>query len=205
MTEEQLDMVRTIVAIYRGTHNWHNYVPGADPDDQRCYMRIINIESGSPEIHNGMEWIRIKAQSKAMARYQFRRMISLLILVIRTNTPRSLIANSFGVNKIDLPNAPECSLIFHQPLYAAYNDSVGGKFAINFEEEKQKVESFRKNQIHDRVYVDEREELHFEQWLSNIDKHAFLYKYFLNSRGLISNQNAFLREGAIEANMYNIR
>ncbi|KAJ3241823.1 tRNA pseudouridine synthase 1, partial [Chytriomyces hyalinus] len=45
ITEEQLDMVRTIVAIFRGTHNWHNYVPGADADDQRCFMRIINIES----------------------------------------------------------------------------------------------------------------------------------------------------------------
>ncbi|KAJ3002696.1 UNVERIFIED_CONTAM: tRNA pseudouridine synthase 1 [Siphonaria sp. JEL0065] len=203
MTEEQLDMVRTIVAIFRGTHNWHNYVPGADADDQRCFMRIINIESGSPEIHNGMEWIRIKVQSKAMARFQFRRMISLLILVIRTNTPRSLIANSFGVNKIEIPDAPAGSLIFHQPAYNVYNDSVGPKYAVNFDDEKAKVEGFRKTQIHDRVYVEERED--FEQWLRNIDRHAFLYKYYLNSRGLISAQNSFLRDGANEENLYNIR
>ncbi|KAI9345667.1 pseudouridine synthase [Obelidium mucronatum] len=205
MTEEQLDMVRTIVAIFRGTHNWHNYVPGADADDQRCFMRIINIESGSPEIHNGLEWIRIKAQSKAMARFQFRRMISLLILVIRTNTPRSLIANSFGVNKIDIPDAPASNLIFHQPVYSMYNDSVAPKYQINFDEEKAKVEGFRKTQIHDRLYVEEREMLHFEEWLRNIDRHAFLYKYFLNSRGLISTQNAFLRHSKIEENLYNIR
>ncbi|ORY51088.1 pseudouridine synthase [Rhizoclosmatium globosum] len=205
MTEEQLDMIRTIVAIYRGTHNWHNYVPGADPDDQRCFMRIINIESGSPEIHSGMEWIRIKIQSKALARFQFRRMMALLILVIRTNTPRSLIANSFGVGKIEIPDAPASGLIFHQPGYALYNQNVAPEFAINFDDEKSKVEGFRKTEVHERVFLEEREELHFEQWLKEIDRHSFLYKYYLNSRGLIGVQNAFIRQGAVEENMYNIR
>ncbi|KAJ3408390.1 hypothetical protein CcCBS67573_g02433 [Chytriomyces confervae] len=205
ITEEQLDMVRTIVAIFRGTHNWHNYVPGADADDQRCFMRIINIESGSPELHNGMEWIRIKVQSKAMARFQFRRMMALLILVIRTNTPRSLIANSFGVTKIEIPNAPAMGLIFHQPSYAQYNEAVGPKNAINFDEDKSKVEAFRRSMIHEQVYTEEREALHFEEWLRNIDTHAFLYKYYLNARGLITPQNAFLREGSLEESMYNVR
>ncbi|KAI8844123.1 pseudouridine synthase [Chytriomyces cf. hyalinus JEL632] len=205
ITEEQLDMVRTIVAIFRGTHNWHNYVPGADADDQRCFMRIINIESGSPEVHNGMEWIRIKAQSKAMARFQFRRMMALLILVVRTNTPRSLIANSFGVTKIDIPNAPAMGLIFHQPTYAQYNEAVGPESAINFDEDKSKVESFRRSMIHEQVYTEERDGLHFEEWLRKIDTNAFLYKYYLNARGLITPQNAFLREGALEESMYNVR
>ncbi|KAI8621008.1 pseudouridine synthase [Chytriomyces sp. MP71] len=206
ITEEQLDMVRTIVAIFRGTHNWHNYVPGADADDQRCFMRIINIESGSPELHGGMEWIRVKAQTKAMARYQFRRMMALMILVVRTNTPRSLIANSFGINKIEIPNAPALGLIFHQPAYAAYNESTRAGTQINFDEEKQRVESFRRNIIHEQIYAEERESLYFEEWLRGIDQTAFLYKHYLNARGLISPQNAYLREGgSLEQSMYNMR
>ncbi|KAJ3112176.1 tRNA pseudouridine synthase 1 [Physocladia obscura] len=203
MTEEQLDIVRSIIAIYRGTHNWHNYVPNADPDDQRCYMRIINIESGSPEIHNGMEWIRIKVQAKAMARFQFRRMIALLILVVRTNTPRSVIANSFGITKITIPEAPGGMQIFHQPLYAGYNSVAGPGAEINFDDEKGRVEAFRKQQIHDVVYAEERESLAFEDWLREIDRVAFLYKYFLNARGLIGTQTAFLRSGMDESSIYN--
>ncbi|KAJ3138500.1 tRNA pseudouridine synthase 1 [Physocladia obscura] len=208
MTEEQLDIVRSIVAIYRGTHNWHNYVPGANQDDQRCFMRIINIESGSPEIHNGMEWLRIKVQAKAMARFQFRRMMALLVLVVRTNTPRSVIANSFGISKVNIPEAPSAMQIFHQPLYTNYNAVAGPGAAINFDDEKSQVEKFRKQQIHEAIYAEERESLAFEDWLRDIDRVAFLYKYFLNARGLIGVQNAYVR-GAIggvdESLIYNVR
>ncbi|KAJ3380073.1 tRNA pseudouridine synthase 1 [Entophlyctis sp. JEL0112] len=190
MTEEQLDMVRNIIAIYRGTHNWHNYVPGGDPDDQRCFMRIINIESGPPEVHNGMEWIRIKVQAKALARFQLRRMMGLLILVVRTNTPRSVIANSFGAScKFAIPEAPASSLVFHQPLYAP-----GFSVTVALESERGRIETFRKSMIHERVYHDERVEMAFEEWLRGIDRVSFLYKHFLNSRGIVTQQNSFLRD-----------
>ncbi|KAJ3337752.1 tRNA pseudouridine synthase 1 [Entophlyctis luteolus] len=189
MTEEQLDMVRNIVAIYRGTHNWHNYIPGGDPDDQRCFMRIINIESAPPEVHNGMEWIRIKVQAKALARFQLRRMMGLLILVVRTSTPRSLIANSFGTAcKFEIPEAPASSVVFHQPHYAP-------EFAVTgaLESERARIEAFRKTMIHDRVYQDERIEMAFAEWLRGIDRVSFLYKHFLNSRGVVKPQKSFLR------------
>ncbi|KAJ3343299.1 tRNA pseudouridine synthase 1 [Entophlyctis luteolus] len=204
MTEEQLDMVRNIIAIYRGTHNWHNYVPGGDPDDQRCYMRIINIESGPPELHNGMEWIRIKVQAKALARFQLRRMIGLLILVIRTNTPRSVIANSFGAScKFEIPDAPASSLVFHQPQYAP-----GLAVTVALESERAHIEAFRKSMIHERVYQDERVEMVFEEWLRGIDQVSFLYKHFLNSRGIVTQQTSFLRDShstLSEEAIYNVR
>ncbi|KAJ3377504.1 tRNA pseudouridine synthase 1, partial [Entophlyctis sp. JEL0112] len=141
MTEEQLDMVRNIVAIYRGTHNWHNYIPGGDPDDQRCFMRIINIESAPPEVHNGMEWIRIKHAAQ-----------------------------------------------LDQPHYAP-------EFAVTgaLESERARIEAFRKTMIHDRVYQDERIEMAFAEWLRGIDRVSFLYKHFLNSRGVVKPQKSFLR------------
>ncbi|KAJ1552088.1 hypothetical protein HK405_012716 [Cladochytrium tenue] len=35
--------------------------------------------------------------------------------------------------------------------------------------------------------------MHFQEWLRGIDTYAFLYKHFLNSRGVISRQTSFLR------------
>eukprot|EP00842_Homolaphlyctis_polyrhiza_P003794 jgi/Hompol1/4415/HPOL_007092-RA len=75
MTPSQYDHLRGILALFNGTHNWHNYVPGAAQDDPRCYIRILNVEASGLEQHEGMEWIRIKVQAQSFARYQIRRMM----------------------------------------------------------------------------------------------------------------------------------
>ncbi|KAJ1569170.1 tRNA pseudouridine synthase 1 [Nowakowskiella sp. JEL0078] len=75
MPQSQFDLLQHIVGLFRGTHNFHNYIPGATYEDPRCYMRILNIECSKPEEHAGMEWVRIKVQAKAFARFQIRKMI----------------------------------------------------------------------------------------------------------------------------------
>ena len=132
----QVEMLRNILALYRGTHNWHNFVPGASHDDERCYMRIINMECSEPEVHFGMEWIRVKVHATALARFQFRRMISLAIMVIRTNTPRSVVGNSFGIHCISIPESPARGLIFDAPFYGKYNDGKSMADQVSFDIEK---------------------------------------------------------------------
>lgn len=122
ITESQIKTLKTIISLYNGTHNWHNYIPGASADDSRCYLRILNMEVSSPEIHEGLEWVRVKVQAKAFARYQIRKMIALAIMVIRTNTPVSVIGNSFGYAKIELPEVPSLGLILDEPHYSEFND-----------------------------------------------------------------------------------
>jgi tRNA pseudouridine(38-40) synthase len=185
-TPAQLDMLNNIIGIYKGTHNWHNFIPGASQQDQRCYMRVINMDCAAPEVHFGMEWIRVKVQAKAFARYQFRKMMALAIFVIRTNTPRSVIANSFGVSKIDIPEAPASGLILEQPFYDEYNNNSHAN--ISFDDDKTPIERFRKSQVHDKIYRDEEDMMHFGEWLRSVDTYAFLYTHYLNQRGIIRAQ-----------------
>ncbi|KAJ3195421.1 hypothetical protein HK101_000263 [Irineochytrium annulatum] len=156
---EQLDMLRHIISIFRGTHNFHNYIPGASYDDDRCYMRILSMEMSEPEVHFGMEWIRVKVQARAFARFQIRRMLGLAILVIRTNTPRAVVANSFGFAQIDIPEAPAIGLICDEVFYLKYNEEPTRTQAtrVDFNGVKDTVETFRKNQIHDWIYREEQE------------------------------------------------
>jgi tRNA pseudouridine38-40 synthase len=49
-------------------------------------------------------------------------MIALAILVIHTNTPVSVIGNSFGHAKIEFPEAPALGLILDEPHYTQFND-----------------------------------------------------------------------------------
>jgi tRNA pseudouridine38-40 synthase len=124
ITESQIKTLKTIISLYNGTHNWHNYIPGASANDSRCYLRILNVELSAPEMHDGLEWVRVKVQAKAFARYQIRKMIALAIMVIHTNTPVSVIGNSFGYAKIEFPEAPGLGLILDEPHYTQFNDQA---------------------------------------------------------------------------------
>jgi tRNA pseudouridine(38-40) synthase len=138
ITESQMKTLKTIISLYNGTHNWHNYIPGASANDSRCFLRILNVELAAPQMHDGLEWVRVKVQAKAFARYQIRKMIALAIMVIRTNTPVSVIGNSFGYAKIELPEVPALGLILDEPHYNQFNDyaSRNNNCVIDFEEIK---------------------------------------------------------------------
>ncbi|KAJ1563761.1 tRNA pseudouridine synthase 1, partial [Nowakowskiella sp. JEL0078] len=177
ISQNQYDLLQHIVGLFRGTHNFHNYIPGATYEDPRCYMRILNIECSRPEEHAGMEWVRIKVQAKAFARFQIRKMIG------KTNTPRSILGNSFGFAKIDIPEAPGHALILDETHYEGYNEKAGLSNGVNFTEYASAIEGFRKPAIHNAIYTDEYENMNFEEWVRSIDRFSFLYMYYLNPRG----------------------
>ncbi|KAJ3034462.1 tRNA pseudouridine synthase 1 [Rhizophlyctis rosea] len=197
ITDTQFKALNHIIGIYNGTHNWHNYIPGAKYEDPRCYMRILNIELSKPEEHAGMEWVRVKVQAKAFARLQVRKMISLAVLVVRTNTPRSVVANSFGFAKVDAPECPAPFLILDQPHYDSYNSDCARRSAptqqIDFEKHYAAIQSFRHSKIHDAIYLAESHNMNFEKWLRSVDEYSFLYTYYLNQRGVIRPRNAYVR------------
>ncbi|RKO88306.1 pseudouridine synthase [Blyttiomyces helicus] len=196
ISPQQVEALSRIIGIYNGTHNWHNFIPGGKYDDPRCYMRILNIECSAPEEHAGMEWIRIKVQAKAFARFQVRKMIALAIMVIRTNTPRSIVGNSFGFASLDIPEAPGHCAILDTPHYDIYNSDCarrGDPSTISFEHNRSAITAFRHREIHDAIYRAERECMLFEPWLRAMDSYSFLYAHFLNARGVIRPCTAFVR------------
>jgi tRNA pseudouridine(38-40) synthase len=65
------------LALFNGTHNFHNFIPGSVQDDNRCFVRVFNIEAAPLEIHHGMEWVRIKVQARSFGRDQIKRMMGI--------------------------------------------------------------------------------------------------------------------------------
>ena len=55
--------------------------------------------------------------------------MSIVMLACRTNTPPSLIAETYGPKKIHIPKAPPLGLLLQRPVFKTYNDRlkhVGG-------------------------------------------------------------------------------
>ncbi|KAJ3182640.1 tRNA pseudouridine synthase 1 [Geranomyces variabilis] len=202
VTADQLKAMNHIISIFNGTHNWHNYIPGAKYEDSRCYMRIINIDCSAPEVHFGMEWVRVKVQAKAFARYQVRKMMAMAIMVIRTNTPRSVVANSFGYTNIDIPEAPGFGLILDEPFYDTFNSDCerrGDPKGVHFNKHQGPITEFRHHRIHDAIYRAELETMAFVKWTRNLDAYSFLYTYFLNERGVVVPPRNLVSKKAVAA------
>lgn len=110
-------------------------------------------------------------------------MIGLLVLVGRTNTPASLVPETYGPARIHVPKAPGLGLLLEEPFFAAYNRRVaqsnaridnrsrgkGGKAPASGEDEDAKrelvdfkkyeaeMEQFKQTFIYDRIMKEEEE------------------------------------------------
>ncbi|KAJ3202321.1 tRNA pseudouridine synthase 1 [Entophlyctis luteolus] len=213
VTAKQLASVRAILNQYRGTHDFHNYARGAndEPVEGPLYARILNTECADPSVtHAGMEWIRIRIATPApLAHMQLRAMLAMLVLVVRTNTPLSVIAGSFGRTRIpNLPVAPVAGCGIADVDYSAWNyglklststergDGDGLIHAdgvIDFGELmpdlKQYVEGFVEGSVRDEVYIEEEDAMVYEAWLKEIDACAHSFTNFLNPRGIVSGRH----------------
>ena len=117
----------------------------------------------------------------------------MLIMVIRTNTPRSVIANSFGYQKIDIPDAPANFFILDEPHYNNYNvESLRlKKEPLSFSNTKS--EEF-KRQLLARLFSREKDEMVYEKWLRELDNYSFMYTNFLNETGVITKPMNYPKE-----------
>ncbi|CAD6900864.1 unnamed protein product [Tilletia controversa] len=102
----QLERTRTIFQQYAGSHNFHNFT------------------ISDPKLINGTEWVSIKFHGQSFMLHQIRKMIGLLVLIARTPTPASLIAETYGPARIHVPKAPGLGLLLEQPLFGSYNAKV---------------------------------------------------------------------------------
>jgi tRNA pseudouridine38-40 synthase len=51
-------------------------------------------------------------------------MMALAMLACRTNTPPSLLPETFGPKKIHIPKAPPLGLLLQSPVFKTYNDRI---------------------------------------------------------------------------------
>ena len=73
ITKNQYDKIRFCLALFNGTHNFHNYIPGSVQEDSRCFVHINNIEAAKLEVHNNLEWLRVKVQANSFGRDMVRK------------------------------------------------------------------------------------------------------------------------------------
>ncbi|KAJ7066326.1 pseudouridine synthase [Mycena amicta] len=195
---EQMDQLRAGAQRYLATHNFHNFtVNGAFGD--RSNQRVMkNIEIADPVVYGQTEWISVLFHGQSFMMHQ-RKMISALVLTVRTGTPPQIIDELYGPRDVFIPKMPALGLLLEQPIFDSYNTRVGNaneqlkegeadndyRPPVDFEKHKAEMEAFKEEWIYRNMrMVEERDGL-FDAWIRMVDSYGGTDLLYLNPRGTI--------------------
>ncbi|KAI8088638.1 pseudouridine synthase [Halteromyces radiatus] len=175
ISKARLDQFKQVMTRFIGTHKFHNYTIKHDDSEMYVKRHIKSIIVDDPQVvnDNQMEWIRIHLHGQSFMLHQIRKMISMAILTLRTETPLSIIDRTFEDGKINIPKAPALGLLLNQPVYDGYNAKIDldQREPILFDKYKVAMESFKKSYIDDTIFKTEMEHRIFDEFLDTFDKH----------------------------------
>ncbi|CAG8526469.1 4152_t:CDS:10 [Funneliformis caledonium] len=196
ISQETLEYVRQGFKAYEGTHNYHNFTIGRNPQEKSCNRYIVNFQVGDPKMINDTEWISLKVHGQSFMLHQIRKMVSLIIMIVRTRTPTSLIANTFTQVKINIPKAPALGLLLERPVFNSYNrkSKDQGKEVIDYDIYQGQIDKFKDRFIYSKIFEEELAENTFQNWLNAIDQHTGRDYGYLNPEGVIP-ESAIVKHG----------
>ena len=121
--------------------------------------------------------------------------IAMAMLITRTNTPISLIADSFENQKINIPKAPALGLLLERPIFKVYNDKMRKKAnnvlerdEISFDKYNDQIEAFKREWIYTKIFDTENDEHVFDGYLTSLDSHIGPDYLYLNEDGIIPDE-----------------
>ncbi|KAF9583369.1 tRNA pseudouridine synthase 1 [Lunasporangiospora selenospora] len=194
--EATLARVREGFASYVGTHNFHNFTIGHNFKERTCQRYMMSFNVSDPKMIEGTEWLSLKVHGQSFMLHQIRKMVGLIIMLIRTDTPLSLIPKTFEANKINIPKAPSLGLLLERPMFTTYNRKVQSSHQpIGFESYDKEMEAFKEKYIYEGIIKEELEFNRFDEYLQILDAHAVEYNFaYLNKEGIIP-EEAIIKRG----------
>ncbi|KND03511.1 tRNA pseudouridine synthase A [Spizellomyces punctatus DAOM BR117] len=197
---EQLDLLRSILKEYEGTHNFHNFTVNKRFEDRSANRYIISFEASDPIIRGGIEWVKCKVLGQSFMLHQIRKMIGLAIMMVRTGTPASLVERTFENEKLNIPKAPALGLLLDKTLFRMYNQkrSSGEDDAVDFNKYQDVIDEFKEKWIYSKLVQEELNDAQFDEWARVIDSRSAEYAWYFNDDATISTERRppYLEKGA---------
>ncbi|KAF9296980.1 tRNA pseudouridine synthase 1 [Linnemannia elongata] len=199
--EDTLAKVREGFAAYVGTKNFHNFTVGKNFKEKTCQRFMMSFTVSDPKMIQGTEWLSLKVHGQSFMLHQIRKMVSLIVMLVRTDTPLKLIPETFKANKINIPKAPSLGLLLERPVFDTYNRKVKDSHSpLDFTPYNETMEAFKEKYIYEGIIKEELEFNRFDEFLQILDGHAHKYNLrYLNSEGIIPEEAIIKRGDTLEA------
>ncbi|KAI8091188.1 pseudouridine synthase [Gilbertella persicaria] len=159
---ERYNRFKQAMSLFLGTHNFHNYTIARSFHDKASNRHMIDIKVEKPILIHGMEWISVKLHGQSFMLHQIRKMISMAMLSVRTETPSCIIPKTFESTRINIPKAPALGLLLDRPVFHYYNQHINNvdndKQAIDPDNYKDDIQQFKKDFIYTKIFEKEHQQ-----------------------------------------------
>ena len=88
-------------------------------------------------------------------------MVAMAALVVRCDSPMSIIQESYGSTTISIPKAPGLGLLLEAPVFESYNERAVNEFKrekIDFKKYAKEMLEFKQREIYDRIFREEEKD-----------------------------------------------
>ncbi|XP_075999429.1 pseudouridylate synthase 1 homolog [Genypterus blacodes] len=173
---ETLKKVNHLFALYKGTHNFHNFTSQKAAKDPSARRYIIEMSCGEPFIRGGTEFAEITVRGQSFMMHQIRKMIGLVIAVVKGYAKDAVMERSWGQEKVDVPKAPGLGLVLERVHFEKYNKRFGGDGlheCLDWEKEEEAIQAFKEAYIYPSIVETERQEGSMVSWMSSLPIHDF--------------------------------
>ncbi|KIW02066.1 tRNA pseudouridine(38-40) synthase, variant 1 [Verruconis gallopava] len=187
--EERLKRVQETFALYKGTHNFHNYTIRKSPRDPSAKRHILSFNvNTTPILIGDTEWLSLKVHGQSFMMHQIRKMVGMATLVVRCGAvAEKVMADSFTEKLYSIPKAPALGLLLERPVFDNYNAKATGKFdrgEVSFTKYEKEMEEFKRREIYERIFGEEERENVFHSFFSHVDNFRVPIFLYLSSKGL---------------------
>lgn len=176
MEPETLQRVNRLFALYKGTHNFHNFTSQKAPSDPSARRYITKMSCGEPFIRSNCEFAEIIVRGQSFMMHQIRKMIGLVIAVVKGYAKEEVMERSWGQEKVDVPKAPGLGLVLEKVHFDRYNKRFGGDGLherLEWDREEEAIKAFKEAHIYPTIVETEREEGSMVSWMSTLPIHDF--------------------------------
>ena len=174
--EPEIKRINSILSLMCGTHNFHNYTSGKNPNEASAKRYIIEFSAAEPFIKKSHEFIAISVKGQSFMLHQIRKMIGLTIAICRGFCDEQVIATSWQKEKMDIPKAPGLGLILDKVHFDRYNERYGSDGIheqLTWDGINQQVEKFKEDFIWDTIIESEITQRSMLKWLGTLKNHTY--------------------------------
>lgn len=176
LSTKALETVNSLLACYKGTHNFHNFTSQKGPKDPSAKRYIMEMYCEEPFVREGMEFAVIKVKGQSFMMHQIRKMIGLVIAIVKGFASEAIMERCWGEEKVDVPKAPGLGLVLERVHFEKYNKRFGNDGlheALEWVEEEEKIAAFKEQHIYPTIISTEKEEKSMGCWVETLSNHDF--------------------------------
>lgn len=177
LSPESLDRLNSILKLFEGSHNFHNFTSKVKPLDPRAKRYIISFCCAETFVSNDIEFVVLEVKGQSFMLHQIRKMIAIAVAIARNMIPKETIDEAFKtMDRIEIPLAPSLGLCLCRVHYDHYGKRYGTDGlheTLDWKECEEEVEKFQKKYILQHMVDTEISEQTTLKWLAGLPFYSF--------------------------------